>query len=110
MPTMSWAKFASMIAISTIVMFVQMYLYAYTADQVIFSQTRMWMAVMMGAVMAIIMLGFMWSMYPRRVAKLVVVAGGIAVSAGSLALVRSQQTVDDMSWMQAMIPRHSIAV
>ncbi|HBB85379.1 MAG TPA: DUF305 domain-containing protein, partial [Sulfitobacter sp.] len=30
--------------------------------------------------------------------------------AGSLYLVRSQATVDDVSWMRAMIPHHSIAI
>jgi F0F1-type ATP synthase epsilon subunit len=29
---------------------------------------------------------------------------------GSLWLVRSQQAVDDVSWMKAMIPHHSIAI
>lgn len=32
------------------------------------------------------------------------------VFALSLFLVRSQQTVDDVSWMKAMIPHHSIAI
>ena len=34
----------------------------------------------------------------------------VAVFAGALWLVRSQQTVEDVSWMKAMIPHHSIAI
>ena len=62
MPSMRWSTFAVMIAVSTIVMFGLMYLNTYQADHVFFSQTRMWMALYMGAVMAAIMLAFMWTM------------------------------------------------
>ena len=34
----------------------------------------------------------------------------LAAFAGSLWLVRSQETVDDVSYMKAMIPHHSIAI
>ena len=36
--------------------------------------------------------------------------GSAAVFAVSLGLVRSQATVDQVSWMKAMIPHHSIAI
>ena len=36
--------------------------------------------------------------------------GAVALFAGSLWLVRSQTTVQDTSWMSAMIPHHSIAI
>ena len=36
-----------------------MYLNTYEWDHVRFSQTRVWMALLMGATMAVIMLGFM---------------------------------------------------
>jgi hypothetical protein len=60
--------------------------------------------------MAIIMLGFMLSMYRNRTANLAIVAGCIIGFAVSLWLVRSQETVDDVSYMKAMIPHHSIAI
>ena len=68
------------------------------------------MALLMGAVMAIIMIGFMWGMYPRRGANIGIVAGALAVFVGALWLVRSQETVDDVAYMKAMIPHHSIAI
>jgi hypothetical protein len=107
---MGYGRFEAMIATSTVVMFGLMYLDTYALSHVFYSQTRTWMAVYMGAVMAIIMLGFMWSMYPNRRANLGIIAGSVIVFAGALWLVRSQETVDDVSWMKAMIPHHSIAI
>jgi Na+/proline symporter len=107
---MSYGRFAAMIATSTVVMFGLMYLNTYALDHVIFSQTRAWMALLMGAVMAAIMLGFMWSMYGNRRANIAILVGSVAVFAGSLWLVRSQSTVGDLSYLRAMIPHHSIAV
>ena len=107
---MAYPRFAVMIVISTLVMFGLMYLNTYTADHLYFSQTRAWMALLMGAAMALIMLGFMPSMYKNRRANIAIAVTGVAVFFASVALVRSQVTVDDASWMKAMIPHHSIAI
>ena len=107
---MSYARFAAMIATSTIVMFGLMYLNTYALDHVSFSQTRGWMALLMGATMAAIMIAFMWGMYPRKGTNIGVVVAAVLVFALSLWLVRSQETVDDVSYMKAMIPHHSIAI
>lgn len=107
---MSYGRFAAMIVTSTVVMFILMYLNTYVLDHVEFSQTRMWMALVMGATMALVMLGFMWGMYKNRRANVGIVAGSIAVFALSLWLVRSQETVGDLAYMKAMIPHHSIAI
>ncbi len=50
-----------MIATSTVVMFILMYLNTYLWAHVFWSETRAYMAVLMGATMAFIMLGFMLS-------------------------------------------------
>lgn len=107
---MTYTRFLAMIATSTVVMFGLMYLNTYALDHVFYSQTRTWMAIYMGAVMAIIMLAFMWKMYEGRGAKLTIVAASVLIFAGALWLVRSQETVDDVSYMRAMIPHHSIAI
>lgn len=107
---MSYKRFAAMIATSTVVMFGLMYLNTYALDHVFYSQTRTWMALLMGAVMAVIMLGFMWSMYKNPRANVAILVGSAVVFAGALWLVRSQQTVYDVSYMKAMIPHHSIAI
>jgi uncharacterized protein (DUF305 family) len=107
---MKYSRFAFMIATSTVVMFVLMYLNTYALDHVWFSQTRAWMALVMGATMAVVMLGFMLDMYESRSANLLILAGAMAAFAVALWLVRSQETVDDVSYMKAMIPHHSIAI
>lgn len=107
---MGYLRFASMIAVSTAVMFGLMYLNIYQADHLLFSQTRMWMALLMGAVMAAIMLLFMRPMLTNRTANLAILVIAAATFTCTLWLVRSQATVDDIAYMQAMIPHHSIAV
>ena len=105
-----WTTFAAMIATSIVTMFVLKYSNVYAADHVYFSQTRMWMALMMGMAMIVIMLGFMWGMYRNLLTKVLVMLGATVGFAFFLFLARSQATVDDESWMKAMIPHHSIAV
>lgn len=107
---MSYWRFFAMIITSTVVMYGLMYLNTYALDHVFFSETRSYMALYMGAVMAVIMLAFMLGMYTNRSANIAILIGSVAIFAGSLFLVRSQTTVDDTSWMRAMIPHHSIAI
>ncbi|HAR53926.1 DUF305 domain-containing protein [Roseovarius nubinhibens] len=107
---MSYTRFLAMIVTSTVVMYGLMYLNSYALDHVFFSETRLYMALYMGAVMAVIMLGFMLSMYDNKTLNMVIVAGSVVVFAVGLTLLRSQATVEDKSWMRAMIPHHSIAI
>ncbi len=64
-----YPKFVAMIATSTVVMFGLMYLNTYALDHVFFSETRTYMAIYMGATMAINMLAFMLGMYKNVKAK-----------------------------------------
>lgn len=107
---MSYTRFGAMIATATIIMFGLMYLNSYALDHVRFSQTRMWMALLMGATMAAIMLAFMLSMYSNVKLNIAIIGVSLAVWLGSLWLVRSQETVYDIDYMKAMIPHHSIAI
>ena len=107
---MSYLRFGAMILTSTVVMYGLMYLNTYELDHALFSQTRVWMAIVMGATMAFIMLAFMLEMHKNRAANLAILAGSVVVFGLSLWLVRSQATVDDVSYMEAMVPHHSIAI
>ena len=106
----SYSRFAAMIAVSTIVMFILMYLNTWEFSHVWYSQTRTWMAIYMGAAMAVIMLAFMLGMYKNKTVNAGIFIGAAVVFAVALYLVRSQETVSDVSWMEAMIPHHSIAI
>ncbi|MCO6410937.1 DUF305 domain-containing protein [Hoeflea alexandrii] len=107
---MAYSRFLTMIATSTIIMFGLMYLNTWDISHLRFSQTRMWMALYMGAAMTVVMLAFMLGMYSNRKANLAIVVGSVIAFNAGLYLVRSQDTVDDVAWMKAMIPHHSIAI
>ena len=87
-----------------------MYLNTYERSHVYFSETRVYMAIMMGAVMAIVMMLFMWKMYKNKKLNSMILTGSVVVFGLMLFLVRSQTTVNEVSWMRAMIPHHSIAI
>src|SRR6056297_572845 len=106
----NYIKFAGMILTSTVVMFFLMYLNSYQMSHVFFSETRMYMAFYMGAIMAIIMLGFMLHMLKNRRWNILIVIAAVLIFGVSLFLVRSQSTIDDVDYMRAMIPHHSIAI
>lgn len=107
---MSYGRFFAMIATSTVAMFGLMYLNTYIFNHIYWSETRAYMALLMGATMAIIMLGFMLTMYSKRVVNIAIFAGSAIVFGVSLWLVRSQITIEDEAYMRAMIPHHSIAI
>ena len=105
-----YARFGWMIGTSTVVMFGLMYLNTYAFQHVFVSETRAYMALVMGAAMAITMLAFMVNMYTNRRVNIGIFVGSAIVFSLALWLVRSQATVEDVSWMKAMIPHHSIAI
>lgn len=108
---MGYGRFAAMIATSMVAMFVVMYLNSFEIfDHARWSETRFYMTFVMGATMAIVMLAFMLSMYRNTKVNLGIFVGSIVVFALALTLVRSQTTVQDRSYMSAMIPHHSIAI
>lgn len=105
-----YVRFAAMIVTSTVVMYGLMYLNTYELSHVRWSETRVYMALIMGAVMAVIMLSFTRGMFSDKKINLAIYLGSVVVFAGALFLVRSQTTVQDSSYMRAMIPHHSIAI
>lgn len=106
-----YVRFALMIATSIVFMYLLTYVNSY---QIIghahFSETRVFMALIMGACMAVIMLTFMLGMHKNRALNVAIYLASAAIFAASLWLVRSQVTVDDVDYMEAMIPHHSIAI
>ena len=107
---MSWGRFAGMIATSTAIMFFLMYQLIYTLDHATFSVNRLIASLVMGCVMTVVMLGFMWSMYKGRSIKIGVAAGAAILGIVLLVTNRSQATIDDVRFMKSMIPHHSIAI
>lgn len=110
MVKMSYGRFGAMIATSTVVMFGLMYANTFIADHARWSETRAYMALLMGSAMAVIMLGFMFSMYRSKAMNVGILAVAIALAGLAVWLVRSQATIEDEAYMSAMIPHHSIAI
>ena len=69
---MSYWRFGAMIATSTVIMYGVMYLNTYAYEHVFWSETRAWMALVMGAVMAVIMLSFMLNMYQKKLINIAI--------------------------------------
>ncbi len=106
-----YLKFFVMIGTSMVAMFFLMYLNSYQIiDHFWFSETRLYMTLIMGGAMIVIMLLFMIRMYTNSKANSAIIIGGIVLLAASVWLVRSQVTVSDVDYMEGMIPHHSIAI
>jgi hypothetical protein len=110
MMAMSWGRFVGMIGTSTIVMFFLMYQLIYSTDHAMFSINRLVASLVMGCVMAIVMLSFMWSMYRGRRIKIAILIGATAGAVILLAVNRTQAVIGDVAFMRSMIPHHSIAI
>lgn len=107
----SYGRFFAMIATSVVAMFFLMYTHSYQVlDHAWFSETRLFMALIMGGAMMAIMLAYMIGMYQNRRANAAIFVGAALLLAAAVWLVRSQATVDDVDFMEGMIPHHSIAI
>lgn len=107
----NYLMFFAMIGTSMIAMFFLMYTHSsQIIDHFWFSETRLFMTMMMGGSMIIIMLLYMLQMYKNRKMNIAILALGVFLIAGSIWLVRSQITVTDTDYMEGMIPHHSIAI
>ena len=107
---MGWGKFVVMIVTSTIIMFFLMYQLVYALDHAMFSVNRMMASLVMGCVMTIVMLAFMWSMYKGTATKIVVLTAAALAGVVLLSANRNQTVIDDVRFMKSMIPHHSIAI
>jgi hypothetical protein len=107
----SYKRFFAMIGTSMVAMFILMYVHSYQIlDHAWFSETRLFMTLIMGGAMMAIMLGFMLGMYKNRKVNIAIFIGAGLLLLSAIGLVRSQVTVSDVDFMEGMIPHHSIAI
>jgi hypothetical protein len=107
---MSWGRFAAMIASSTFIMFFLMYQLVFSADHATFSMNRLIASLVMGCVMTIVMLSFMWPMYKGMGTKITVLCSAALLGLLLLFTNRKQSLIGDVAFMNSMIPHHSIAI
>ena len=107
----NYLKFFAMIGTSMVVMYFITYLNSYQIlDHAWFSETRLFMTLIMGGAMMAIMLGYMLGMYKSSKANIAVFVGAALLIVAGIWLVRSQATVTGVYYMKGMIPHHSIAI
>lgn len=105
-----YTRFVMMLVCSAISMYVTMYFNTYDISHVFFSWTRMYMTLIGIGAMAIIMFLFMKSMFGNRIKNAAIVVVSLLLMVSSTFLVRQQVPIEDIKWMKAMIPHHSIAI
>ncbi|WP_104522473.1 DUF305 domain-containing protein [Blastococcus atacamensis] len=108
--TKMYLRFGAMILTAMVVMYWTMFAATWEWSHVQFSESRVFMALTMGGTMGLIMLAWMLNMYKNMKGNIAIVAASLLLLGGGIALDRSQVTVDDNSWMSAMIPHHSLAI
>lgn len=105
-----YLRFAAMIATAMFVMYWVMFVGSYELSHVRFSQSRVYMALVMGGTMGLVMLAWMLNMYRNAKANIAIVAVSLLLMGLGTFLDRSQATVGDIEFMKAMIPHHSLAI
>jgi uncharacterized protein (DUF305 family) len=110
MKNKSYQKFASMMAVSFVIMYGVMFLNADIFDHVMLSTTRTYMTILMITTMAVTMMLFMWGMYENKKTNYIIIASALVIFATTFTMLRNQTLIADVQWMKAMIPHHSSAI
>jgi hypothetical protein len=95
---------------SLVVMFALTFVGVYRFDDVFVNLNRFYMALIMVAPMAVIMLAFMGHMFRNRWANAAIVGAAVVVGLGTFWAIQRQALVGDEQMIRSMIPHHSIAI
>lgn len=110
MPGMNYKKFTIMMLISFFIMYIVMFLNMDKLSHYHTSATRIYMAILMVAPMAIVMLTMMGKMYSNKKANIVIMLTAALIFVVVLIGLRTQTPISDVQYMKAMIPHHSSAI
>lgn len=99
-----------MMLISFFIMYLVMFLNMDRLGHYHTSLTRIYMALLMVAPMAIVMMTMMGKMYPDKKMNTGIIIGSVVLFAVILAALRTQTPIGDVQYMKAMIPHHSSAI
>lgn len=106
----NYVKLAVNLAISFVIMYAVMFLNVAEFNHIYMSLTRVYMAILMVAPMAIIMILLMGAMYKNKKMNIGIIAGSALVFILALVFLRNQTFISDRQYMKAMIPHHSSAI
>lgn len=107
---MSYKKFSLMLIISFIIMYAVMFFNIDKLNHYHNSITRIYMAILMVAPMAVVMMLMMGKMYPNKKRNTAIILAATVVFVLTLTGLRTQTPVGDVQYMKAMIPHHSSAI
>lgn len=110
MQGMSYSKFAVMMIISFFIMYIVMFLNIDRFSHYHTSTTRIYMAILMVAPMAVYMMLMMGKMYPNKKINVSIIVTAVVVFILTLIGLRTQTPIGDVQYMKAMIPHHSSAI
>src|SRR3546814_13978393 len=99
-----YLRFAAMIVTGMVVMYWVMFVGSYEWSHIRFSQSRVFMALVMGGTMGLVMLGWMLNMYKNTKAHVAHSAVSLVLTGLGTFLNRSQSPRGERSFMKAMIP------
>lgn len=105
-----YLRFAAMILTAMAVMYATMFVGSYAWSHIRLSESRIFMAITMGGAMGLVMIGWMFKMYRNMKANIAIVVASVVLLGGGIYLDRSQVLVDDVGFMNSMIPHHSLAI
>ena len=105
-----YKKLMLTLIISFFIMYLVMFLNITEFSHYYTSITRMYMAILMVAPMAVVMILMMGKMYPNKKMNAGIIMASIAVFILTLAALRTQTPINDVQYMKAMIPHHSSAI
>ena len=105
-----YTTFLLMCICSGLSMYITMYFNTYEISHIYFSWTRLYMTLIGVSGMAIIMFLFMRKIYTNKIKNMTIVGVSLLIMGLSTFLVRNQLPINDIAWMKAMIPHHSIAI
>lgn len=105
-----YTTFLLMCICSAMSMYITMYFNTYEMSHIYFSWTRLYMTLIGVSGMAIIMFLFMRKMHTNKIKNMTIIGVSLLTMGLSTFLVRTQTPINDIAWMRAMIPHHSIAI
>lgn len=106
----NYVRFATVISINAAVMFFLTYVMIDTVEHFHFNLNRLYMALVMVAPMAILMLVVMRSMYAKKSLNALLYIGFGALFVVALAFARTQTPIGNEQFLRSMIPHHSSAI
>jgi uncharacterized protein (DUF305 family) len=107
---MSYSKFFVMLLISFFIMYIAMFLNMDKLRHYHTGTTRIYMAILMVAPMAVVMMLKMGKMYPNKKTNMAICLTAVIAFILVLTGLRTQTPIGDLQYMKAMIPHHSSAI